>query len=85
MRDQGRHIGKTVGVDRLADVAEHRARGGAVLLSSHLLGEVERLADRVTIIRDGRTIESGDLAGLRLLRHADAGATLEELFLQAYR
>lgn len=66
-------------------VAEHRARGAAVLLSSHILSEVERLADRVTIIRDGRTVESGDLASLRLVRHGKPDASLEDLFLDAYR
>ena len=58
----------TSGLDPLMEqvfrecIAEHRARGATVLLSSHILGEVERLADRVTIIRDGRTVETGSLA-----------------------
>ena len=39
-----------------------------MLLSSHILSEVERLADRVTIIREGRSVESGTLAELRHLR-----------------
>ena len=39
-----------------------------MLLSSHILSEVERLADRVTIIRDGRAVESGSLEELRHLR-----------------
>ncbi|WP_310528924.1 DUF4162 domain-containing protein, partial [Nocardioides sp.] len=39
-----------------------------VLLSSHILSEVERLADRVTIIRAGRSVESGTLDDLRHLR-----------------
>jgi ABC-2 type transport system ATP-binding protein len=56
-----------------------------VLLSSHILTEVERLADRVTIIRDGRTVETGSVAGLRLMKHATADVSLEELFLEAYR
>ena len=42
--------------------------GTTVLLSSHILSEVERLADRVTIIRSGRTVESGSLEELRHLR-----------------
>jgi ABC-2 type transport system ATP-binding protein len=56
-----------------------------VLLSSHILSEVERLADRVTIIREGRAVESGSLAQLRLTQ-ADGheNASLEELFLRAY-
>ena len=47
-------------------------RGGAprrrtVLLSSHILAEVEALCDRVTIIRAGRTVETGSLSELRHL------------------
>ena len=69
-----------------ARLAEHKARGGTVLLSSHILSEVERLADRVTIIREGRSVESGTLESLRLMRgSADRQASLEELFLDAYQ
>ena len=81
----------TSGLDPLMEqvfnecIAEHRARGATVLLSSHILGEVERLADRVTIICDGRTVESGSLADLRLTQHAAGDATLEKLFLEAYQ
>ncbi|MDX2358560.1 ABC transporter ATP-binding protein [Dietzia sp. PP-33] len=39
--------------------------GSTVLLSSHIMGEVEALADRVSIIRDGRTVSSGTLGELR--------------------
>ena len=48
-------------------VADERARGRTVLLSSHILSEVEALCDRVTIIRAGRTVETGTLAELRHL------------------
>ncbi|MFI7608308.1 ATP-binding cassette domain-containing protein [Micromonospora sp. NPDC049366] len=41
--------------------------GATVLLSSHVLAEVEALCDRVSIIREGRTVESGSLAELRHL------------------
>ncbi|BBH15894.1 hypothetical protein Back2_01810 [Nocardioides baekrokdamisoli] len=80
----------TSGLDPLMErvfnecVGEFKARGTAVLLSSHILSEVERLADRVTIIREGRTAESGTLASLRLLRGGRFDASLEELFLDAY-
>lgn len=40
-----------------------------ILLSSHILAEVEELADRVTIIREGQTVESGTLSELRHLSH----------------
>ncbi|RCK69570.1 ABC transporter ATP-binding protein [Desertihabitans brevis] len=42
-------------------------RGATVLLSSHLLAEVEQLCDRVTIVRAGRVVDSGSLAELRHL------------------
>ncbi len=41
--------------------------GATVLLSSHILSEVEQLCERVTIIRDGRAVESGSLGELRHL------------------
>ncbi len=61
----------TSGLDPLMEqtfqdcVRERRADGCTVLLSSHILGEVEALADRVTIIRRGQTVTSGTLAELR--------------------
>ena len=63
----------TSGLDPLMEevfrscVADERARGRTVLLSSHILSEVEALCDRVTIIRSGRTVETGSLADLRHL------------------
>lgn len=72
----------TSGLDPLMEqvfnecVAEHIARGATVLLSSHILSEVERLADRVTIIRDGRVVESGTLADLRHLHRARVTAVV---------
>ena len=42
-------------------VAEVADRGAAVLLSSHILAEVEKLCDNVTIIRAGRAVRSGTL------------------------
>ena len=44
-----------------------RDQGRTVLLSSHILSEVEALCDRVTIIRNGRAAESGTFAELRHL------------------
>jgi ABC-2 type transport system ATP-binding protein len=49
-------------------IEEESASGGrTVLLSSHILSEVEALCDRVTIIRAGRTVETGTLDSLRHL------------------
>jgi ABC-2 type transport system ATP-binding protein len=56
--------------------AEERARGRTVLLSSHILAEVEALADRVSIIRAGRIVESGSLAELRHLTRTLVAAEL---------
>jgi ABC-2 type transport system ATP-binding protein len=49
------------------DVRRLRAEGRTVLLSSHILAEAEALCDRVSIIRHGRTVQSGSLADLRHL------------------
>ena len=63
----------TSGLDPLMEAAftesihEVKAEGRSVLLSSHIFAEVERLADRVTIIRDGVTVESGTITELRHL------------------
>ncbi|MFV8050244.1 ATP-binding cassette domain-containing protein [Mycobacterium sp. 48b] len=63
----------TSGLDPLMEkafqqcVAEVAGNGAAVLLSSHILAEVEKLCDTVTIIRSGRTVRSGTLAELRHL------------------
>jgi ABC-2 type transport system ATP-binding protein len=55
---------------------EQRRDGRTVLLSSHILAEVEALCDRVTIIRDGRTVEAGTLAELRHLKRTVVVADL---------
>jgi ABC-2 type transport system ATP-binding protein len=73
----------TSGLDPLMEeafretVRQERRRGDrTVLLSSHILSEVEALCDRVTIIKDGRTVESGTLAGLRHLTRTSIQADL---------
>jgi len=64
----------TSGLDPLMEqifgecVAERTGNGTTVLLSSHILSEVEHLAARVTIIREGKAVETGSLAQLRHLR-----------------
>ncbi|MCM3708504.1 MULTISPECIES: ABC transporter ATP-binding protein [Cytobacillus] len=63
----------TSGLDPLMEkvfqecVLEVKRQGKSVLLSSHILSEVEKLCDRVSIIRQGRIIESGTLSELRHL------------------
>jgi ABC-2 type transport system ATP-binding protein len=52
-------------------------RGGTVLLSSHLLAEVEAIADRVVVIHTGRVVADQDIAELRA-----GGQRLEDLFLR---
>jgi len=70
----------TSGLDPLMEaafrecIAEERARGRTVLLSSHILAEVEKTCDRVTIIRAGRVVESGALADLRHLARTSVTA-----------
>jgi ABC-2 type transport system ATP-binding protein len=49
------------------EVATLARSGATVLLSSHILSEVERLCDRVSILRSGRIVESGTLDDLRHL------------------
>jgi ABC-2 type transport system ATP-binding protein len=61
----------TSGLDPLMEaifqdcIHEVRKEGRTVLLSSHILAEVEALCDRVSIIRGGRTVDSGTLSDLR--------------------
>jgi len=63
----------TSGLDPLMEavfqecIREVRAAGRTVLLSSHILAEAEALCDRVSIIRLGRTVQSGSLTELRHL------------------
>lgn len=57
-------------------VRDERAGGRTVLLSSHILSEVEALCDHVSIIRDGKVVESGTLADLRHLRRTQVTAEL---------
>jgi ABC-2 type transport system ATP-binding protein len=73
----------TSGLDPLMEevfrqtVREEQRRGDrTVLLSSHILAEVEALCDRLTIIRDGRTVETGTLTDLRHLTQTSVEAEL---------
>ncbi len=72
----------TAGLDPLMEVVfqecirEARAQGTTVLLSSHILAQVEVLADRISIIRAGRVAESGTLQDLRHMSRTTVVATL---------
>jgi ABC-2 type transport system ATP-binding protein len=72
----------TSGLDPLMEevfrecVVDERTSGRTVLLSSHILSEVEALCDRVSIIRNGRTVESGSLSDLRHLTRTSISAEL---------
>lgn len=73
----------TSGLDPLMEnvfqevVAEAKARGTSVLLSSHILAEVETLADRLSIIRDGRIVQTGTLVQMRGQARTTLRAVLE--------
>lgn len=58
------------------EIAKEKARGRTVLLSSHILSEVEALADQVSIIRQGRVVQTGTLADLRGQARSTIAATL---------
>src|ERR687891_2043597 len=72
----------TSGLDPLMEsvfqdcVHDLKQAGRTVLLSSHVLAEVEALCDRVSIIRLGKTVESGTLAELRHLTRTSISAEL---------
>jgi ABC-2 type transport system ATP-binding protein len=72
----------TSGLDPLMEevfrqiIREERRGGRTVLLSSHILAEVEALCDRVTIVRDGRSVETGTLVELRHLTRTSIQAEL---------
>lgn len=72
----------TSGLDPLMEavfqdcINEAKDEGRTVLLSSHILSEVEALCDRVSIIRAGKVVESGTLAQLRHLTRTTISAEL---------
>lgn len=59
-------------------IEEFKEDGHSVLLSSHILAEVEELCDRVSIIRAGRCVESGTLSELRHLTRTSIAAELRK-------
>ncbi|HEY1489154.1 MAG TPA: ABC transporter ATP-binding protein [Micromonosporaceae bacterium] len=72
----------TSGLDPLMEavfrdcINEERTAGRTVLLSSHILAEVEALCDRVSIIRSGRVVDTGTLAEMRHLARTAIAANL---------
>lgn len=75
----------TSGLDPLMEnvfqevIGEAKAAGTSVLLSSHILAEVETLADRLSIIRDGTIVETGTLGQLRGQARTSIHATLDRV------
>ncbi|MDR1643784.1 MAG: ABC transporter ATP-binding protein [Clostridiales bacterium] len=75
----------TSGLDPLLEkvftdcVLEIKKAGKTVLLSSHIMSEVEKLADRVSIIKEGKVVLNGTMSEI-----SARGKTLEELFLSEY-
>ena len=73
----------TSGLDPLMEqvfkdcVQEAKDNGQTVFLSSHILGEVEALCDRVAVLRAGKLVESGTLSELRHLSALSIDATFE--------
>jgi ABC-2 type transport system ATP-binding protein len=74
----------TAGLDPLMEaifqdcIREAKADGTTVLLSSHILAQVEVLADRISIIRQGRIVETGTLSELRHLTRTTFTVELSE-------
>jgi ABC-2 type transport system ATP-binding protein len=74
----------TAGLDPLmeaqfrAAIEEDRINGRTVLLASHILAEVEALCDRVSIVRKGRTVETGSLDDLRHLTRTTVIAEVDD-------
>ncbi len=73
----------TSGLDPLMEsvfqacIREARSEGRTVLLSSHILAEVEALCDRISIIRRGRTVQTGSLDEMRHVSHTSVTARTE--------
>jgi ABC-2 type transport system ATP-binding protein len=61
------------------EIAREKAHGRSILLSSHIMSEVEALADRISIIRDGVVVESGTLDQMRQRTRTTISAVLERI------
>lgn len=75
----------TAGLDPLMEqtfvdvIRQEKKRGTTVLLSSHIMSEVEKLCDSVTVIKEGRAVESGSISELRHLSAHQISAVVPEL------
>jgi ABC-2 type transport system ATP-binding protein len=71
-------------------VLELKNKGMGIFLSSHVLSEVERVSDRIGIIRAGKLLETGTMQDIRQLVQGDTTSgsesplTLEDLFVKQY-
>ena len=68
-----------MGVVFQEEIAREKARGRTVLLSSHTMSEVEALADRISIIRAGRVVETGTLDQMRSRTRSTIHAVLSQM------
>ena len=69
------------GIRTLYETIRRRAAAGAaVVLSSHLLGQIEGLCSTFVVLRQGRLLFAGSQAQMRAAYGARGGASLEELF-----
>lgn len=81
----------TSGLDPLMEevfqecLAELKAAGHTILLSSHILSEVESLCDGVTILRDGRVVDSGDLSAMRQMSTTSVTARVDRVPEELWR
>lgn len=66
-------------------VKETQKAGKTVLLSSHILSQVEAVCDQIGVIRSGKIIHQGSMEALKALIHQQEPPTLEALFLNYYK
>ncbi|MFD1687606.1 ABC transporter ATP-binding protein [Halobellus litoreus] len=62
-------------------VHEENDRGAAIFFSSHVLGQVELVCDRVGILHEGRLVAEGTIDSLRAETTVGSDATVEEIFV----
>lgn len=62
-------------------IEEHQARGATVVFVTHQMEEVERLCDRIILLRDGKIVAGGTVARVR---KAHGGKSLDDIFVDLY-